>query len=154
VMEPLGADVRRELSRFGPAAGMSDLVTAWPAAVGDGIARNAWPARLSRDGTLHVATRSSAWAFELAQLEPQLLDRVRAEVGEVAPKRLRFAVGRLPEASPEPKATPKQRGIEPSDADREAARLLAAEIADEELREAVAEAVAHGLARSGSGRGL
>ena len=29
------------------------------------IAANAWPARIARDGTLHVATSSSAWAFEL-----------------------------------------------------------------------------------------
>ena len=29
-------------------------------AVGDPIARNAWPARLGRDGTLHVATASAA----------------------------------------------------------------------------------------------
>ena len=153
-MEPLGSQVRRELSRFGPAAaGMSELVTAWPAAVGEAIARNAWPARLARDGTLHVSTQSAAWAFELAQLEAQLLDRLRAEVGDLAPKRLRFAVGRIPEPAQDPKPTPKT-SIDPAAADREAARRLAADIADEELREAVAEAVAHGLARGGSGRGL
>lgn len=152
-MEPLGAEVRRELSRFGPAAGMSELVTAWPAAVGNSIARNAWPSRLSRDGTLHVATGSAVWAFELAQLEGQLLDRLREEVGELAPTRLRFAVGRLPEPAAEPAAR-SESAISPSESDRETARRLAAQIADEELREAVAEAVAHGLARGGSGRGL
>ncbi len=71
----IGADVQRELARFGPAEGMSEIVRAWPGAVGDQIARNAWPARLARDRTLHVATSSSAWAFELAQLEPKLLER-------------------------------------------------------------------------------
>jgi hypothetical protein len=153
-MEPLGPAVRRELSRFGPAAGMSELVEAWPAAVGDSIARNAWPARLSRDGTLHVATGSAVWAFELAQLEARLLARLREEVGDLAPARLRFAVGRLPEpAEPEPDAS-SERAVSPSESDRETARRLAAEIADEELREAVARAVAHGLARGGSGRGL
>jgi predicted nucleic acid-binding Zn ribbon protein len=152
-MEPLGDNVRRELSRFGPAAGMSELVAAWPAAVGDAIARNAWPARLSRDGTLHVTTGSAAWAFELSQLETQLVDRLRAEVGDLAPARLRFAVGRLPEPAAEPEAPAKSQ-IQPSETDRETARRLAEEIADEELRDAVAEAVAHGLARSGSGRGV
>jgi hypothetical protein len=153
MIDRLGEEVRRELSRFGPAAGMSDLVRAWPVAVGDAIARNAWPARISRDGTLHVATKSSAWAFELAQLGGQLLDRLRTEVGDVAPQRLRFAVGPLPEVAAEPRSVPKAQ-IQPSESDRETARRLASDIEDEELREAVAEAVAHGLARAGSGRGL
>lgn len=153
MMEPLGPEVRRELSRFGPAAGMSELVAAWPVAVGDSIARNAWPARLARDGTLHVATASAVWAFELGQLEAQLLERLRAEVGALAPARLRFAVGRLPEPEAEPEGR-RTSTIEPSESDRETARRLAAEIADDELRETVAEAVAHSLARSGSGRGL
>ncbi len=61
-MEHLGNAVGRELGRFGPAAGMAPIVEAWPAAVGVGIARNAWPARLARDGTLHVHTKDSIWA--------------------------------------------------------------------------------------------
>ena len=76
------ATFSRELARFGPAEGMTEIVRAWPGAVGDQIARNAWPARLARDGTLHVATSSSAWAFELAQLEPKLLERLREALGE------------------------------------------------------------------------
>ena len=75
--ERIGDDVRRELARFGPAAGMTEIVRAWPGAMGDQIMRNAWPARLARDGKLHVATSSSAWAFELAQLESKLLARLR-----------------------------------------------------------------------------
>ena len=35
-------------------------------AVGETVAANAWPARLARDGTLHVNAGSSTWAFELA----------------------------------------------------------------------------------------
>ena len=61
--ERIGDEVQRELSRFGPAEGMTEIVRAWPEAVGEQIALNAWPARLSRDGKLHVATSSSAWAF-------------------------------------------------------------------------------------------
>ena len=33
---------------------MTELVAAWPDAVGETVAANAWPARLARDGTLHV----------------------------------------------------------------------------------------------------
>ena len=58
-MDRVGADVERELGRFGPASGMAPLVEVWPEAVGPEIARNAWPARLARDGTLHVHTQDS-----------------------------------------------------------------------------------------------
>jgi predicted nucleic acid-binding Zn ribbon protein len=150
-MEPIGRDVRRELARFGPAAGMSEVVAAWPGAVGEAIARNAWPARLSRDGTLHVATASAAWAFELAQLEPELLTRLRGGLGSLAPPRLRFAVGRLPEAPAEPELPERSRRT-PSAADREEAERLAAAIEDGELRELVARAAAESLARAASGR--
>ena len=95
--ERIGDDVARELARFGPAAGMTEIVRAWPAVVGEQIARNAWPARLARDGKLHVATSSSAWAFELAQLAPAIADRLSEQLGESAPKALRFTVGHLPE---------------------------------------------------------
>ena len=95
-MDRVGDDVTRELSRFGAAPGLAPIVEAWPAAVGEDLARNAWPARLGRDGTLLVHTRSSAWAFELGQLE----SRIRDALGTVAPRRLRFAVGLLPEPSP------------------------------------------------------
>ena len=152
-MERIGAAVRRELGRFGPVAGMAELVETWPAAVGEAIARNAWPARLARDGTLHVATSSAAWAFELAQLEAELLGRVRSAAGNAAPARLRFAVGRLPEAAPEEKHVEESR-VEPSaDQWREAERL-AATIDDEELRATVARAAAESLARAASGRSL
>lgn len=153
-MEPIGREIRRELSRFGPAAGMADLVAAWPAAVGDAIARNAWPARLARDGTLHVATESSAWAFELAQLERRLLERLREACGDATPPRMRFAVGRLPEHGHEEETAAPMEAVSPSASDREAARRIASEIADEDLREAVAKAAALSLASAGSGRGL
>jgi predicted nucleic acid-binding Zn ribbon protein len=64
-VERVGADIARQLRRFGPAAGMAPVVEAWPAAVGAEIARNAWPARITRDGTLHIHTQDSIWAFEL-----------------------------------------------------------------------------------------
>jgi hypothetical protein len=152
-MEPIGPDVRRELARFGPAAGMAEIVEAWPAALGEPIARNAWPARLSRDGTLHVATSSAAWAFELAHLEDELLARLRGQLREAAPARLRFAVGRLPESAA-PTEPVEQSRFEPSADDRKMGAALAAGIADDELREAVARAAAHSLARASSGRSL
>src|SRR6266516_3302318 len=123
-MERLGEDIRRELRRFGPAAGMEEVVRVWTPAVGDEIARNAWPARIGRDGTLHVTVASSAWAFELTQLGDEITSRLKTVLGNEAPRRLRFAPGQLPEPSAE--SVPKEEKVrfEPTDADRsEAARI-------------------------------
>ncbi len=110
--ELIGDDVRRELSRFGPAAGMAEVLAAWPAAVGEGIAKNAWPARVGRDGTLHVAVTSSAWAFELGAHAPEILGRLQDALGAEAPAALRFTPGPVPEvdlgeAEQAPPAVPK-----------------------------------------------
>jgi predicted nucleic acid-binding Zn ribbon protein len=148
----LGDDVSRELRRFGPAAGMAEVVAVWPEITGEGIARNAWPARISRDGTLHVAASSAAWAFELTQLAPTLLDRLRGALGKDAPAALRFAPGRLPDRSPGASERPPARVVEPGPGDRELAAALVSTIEDEALRDVVARAAAASLARHASGR--
>ena len=133
---------------------MAELVAAWPAAVGEAIAANAWPARLSRDGTLHVATSSSAWAFELAQFESELLANLRGAVEEAAPARLRFAPGRLPEHA---SVASERRAFErpqPTVAEREEAEQLVAAISDQKLRKIVARAAAASLSRAAAGRGV
>ena len=151
-MKKIASDVASELSRFGPAAGMVRIVEAWPGAVGPTIARNAWPARIARDGTLHVATSSASWAFELAQLEADVLKHLRAATGKDAPGKLRFAVGKLPELGPEDDDHGDRRAAKPGPEELRKAAELAAGIGDEELREAVAKAAAQSLARSGGGR--
>ena len=100
VMERLDAEVRRELGRFGPIEGDTAAIVARLAgAVGETVARNAWPARLARDGTLHVNTASSTWAFELGRLAETILAQLRAELGEARRGRS-FAPGPLPEPAP------------------------------------------------------
>jgi hypothetical protein len=145
--ERIGDEVRRELRRFGPAEGMTEIVRAWPAAMGEQIARNAWPARIARDGTLHVATASSAWAFELAQLEPKLLERLGEALGRKGPAKLRFAPGKLPELSPDGGEAGAKGLREPTPQERELAAAMASGIEDESLRKVVAKAVAASLAR-------
>ena len=145
-MEPLGEDVRRELARFGPQAGLGEVVAAWPEAVGPGIAANAWPARIARDGTLHVATSSSAWAFELTQLGGTVGGKLAARLGGDTPPAFRFAPGPLPEPGSEPVEASKQVVPRPSRAEVEAGERMAGEIADPALREAVARAAAASLA--------
>src|ERR671932_1457420 len=94
-MERIGDEVRRELARFGPSAGMTEIVAAWPEAVGEAIAQNAWPARIARDGTLHVHAADAIWAFELGQRAQEIAERVGVE-------RIRFAPGPLPGLAEEP----------------------------------------------------
>jgi hypothetical protein len=151
-MERIETEVRRELARFGPSGSIARLVEVWPAVVGESIARNAWPGRVSRDGTLHVATTSSAWAFELSQLAPKILARLREELGEDGPKALRFAPGPLPEpaVSEESRARPSPPVV--SAETRNEADRLAASIADGELRALVGRAAAASLEQAAGDR--
>jgi hypothetical protein len=145
-LRPIEDDVRRELGRFGPAVGLGDIVAAWPECVGDGIAANAWPARVARDGSLHVATSSSAWAFELTQLGGPILERLQERLGKAAPGSLRFAPGPLPEPGPRAERS-SQRTVKELSAEALAAgEEIAAGIEDEELRAAVARAAGASLA--------
>jgi predicted nucleic acid-binding Zn ribbon protein len=145
-MERIGDDVRRELARFGPSAGMTEIVAAWPEAVGEAIAQNAWPARIARDGTLHVHAADAIWAFELGQRAQEIAERVGVE-------RIRFAPGPLPAFSEE-LAVERAAAPEPRPEHLEQAASLTAGIEDEELREAVARAVAASLARESSDRAV
>ena len=146
-MKRLADEVNRELGRFGPEARIASLVEAWPAAVGETIARSAWPARVARDGTLHVNTADSVWAFELTNRAAEIAGRLKIE-------RVRFAPGRLPEASlPEP-ALPDPTPEKPSPELLETGAQLAAGIEDENLRKIVARAAAASLARASDGRSV
>jgi hypothetical protein len=133
--------VKAELSRFGPQAGMADLVERWTAVVGEGIARNAWPARIARDGTLHVNTADSVWAFELGHRADEIAERL-------AVPKVRFAAGPLPEPSEERVET----RVKPTPEEHELARAIASTIEDENLRESVQKAVSLSLARARSAR--
>ena len=152
-LRPIEDEVRRELRRFGPAAGLGDVVAAWPECVGAAIAANAWPARLSRDGSLHVSTSSSAWSFELTQLAGPLLERLRERLGEAAPAALRFAPGPLPERGPPSEKDSKRTVPNVSAADRAQAAGIAGAIENPDLRAAVSRAAAASLA-AGSNRSV
>jgi hypothetical protein len=115
---------------------MAELLDRWPDAVGAAIARNAWPARIARDGTVHVNTADSVWAFELGHRAAEIAQRLGV------PK-VRFAPGPLPEPTDE-RAPEPLRWTAEEDAQ---ARALAAQIEDEKLRESVQKAVRLSLAR-------
>ncbi len=148
-MERLGDEVRGSLRSAGvPDAGvLADVTRVWPSAVGATIAAAAWPARIGGDETLHVATESAVWAFELQRLEEEIRGRlVDALTDETVPPRLRFAVGLVPaaaapESDPEASAAPV-----PGPEELEQAALLADDVEDERLRSLVRRAVAASLA--------
>jgi len=103
---------------------MSETTAAWSAAVGPDIARNAWPARFQRDGTLIVHTQDSG----------RLPGRPQ----------LKFVPGPLPEPAAPDEAVPEPPAATLAE-ERQAAEW-ASSIEDEELREAVARAAAASLA--------
>jgi hypothetical protein len=156
-MDRIGREVERELARGGSrdAIPLTALTAAWPAVVGDAIARHAWPLRIARDGTLHVATASATWAHELALLSDELLERLRRHLGPDAPTKVRCAVGPIPE--PE-RLEDEGRAARfptvddmPSEVRSEAASAASA-ITDPELRELVARAARASLLKTRSGR--
>ena len=148
-MDRLDSQVRRELSRFGPVEGsIVEIVRAWPRVVGETVARNAWPARLARDGTLHVNTASSTWAFELGRLGETFLAQLRAELGEATPPALKFVPGPVPEPDAQGSEEPLPQAPDVAPEHRAEATRLAASIEDEELREVVARAAAASLSKA------
>jgi len=139
-MEPVGDQIRAELSRVGADSGAAgDAVTAWPAAVGGEIARNAWPARTQPDGTLVVHVRDAIWGFELTQRAPEIAARLPGH------PRLKFTPGPLPDTAPEPPVRP---AVEASPEQAQEAAELTAGIVDPNLRESVAKAIKAALARA------
>ena len=155
-MDRIGGEVERTLGRAGGGeSALPRVLSVWPQAVGETVARNAWPLRQARDGTLHVATSSATWAFELDRLAPELARRLEELLGPEAPARFRFRPGPIPE----PKRTSRPLLAEGSKESVEvppevaaAADSAAAEIEDPELRELVARAARASLGSGGSGR--
>ena len=109
---------------------------------GTAIARNAWPARIARDGTLHIATTDSIWAFELGHRGAEIASRLGV------PK-VRFAPGPLPSA--QRVAAPAEPVRVLAEHERRASEI-AASIEDEKLRASVQKAVSLSLARTAKDR--
>jgi len=147
-MDRVGGDIARELGRFGPASGMAPVVEAWSSAVGPEIARNAWPARLGRDGTLFVHTQDSIWAFELTTRA----EEIRSRLGKAAPRKLAFAPGPLPEPPVEALEHVREPPPKPTAEHVAKAESLTRVIRDEELRKVVAKAAAASLSRDDNDR--
>jgi len=145
-MERLGDLLKRELGRHGPQAGIGDAVAAWPSAVGDEIARNAWPARFTRDGTLLVHVRDSIWGFELTQRA----DEIAKRLGNV--KSVKFVPGPLPEAAVDVTQAAPQGPPPPTPEQVKQAAEWTENITDDELRKVVTKSAELSLARAANNR--
>jgi Dna[CI] antecedent, DciA len=120
------------------------LIDRWPGTVGPAIARNAWPSRIARDGTLHVNTADSVWSFELTQQAAEIAARLGVET-------VRFTPGPLAGGDDETARIPVPK---PSPEEVREAAALAAGIEDEKLRESVERAASLSIARRPSDRPL
>jgi hypothetical protein len=123
------------------------VVRAWPAAAGELVAREAWPARIGRDGTVTVHCRSAVWASELIHLTTRLTAALEsAGAGPVAG--LRFVVGSVPERPPPPPEV-SRRAV--SEGEAAAVRGWASAVRDPALRAVVEQAALASVARRAEG---
>jgi predicted nucleic acid-binding Zn ribbon protein len=85
------AALRAARDRAAPRTGLAAVQAAWRGAVGEQLAAVAEPVS-ERAGTLTVECADTVWAQELDLMQAQLLERLREELGELAPSTLRFRV--------------------------------------------------------------
>jgi len=88
---PAAAAFQAALQRAAPQTPLAAVQAAWANAVGDQLATRATPVS-ERAGTLTVECADAVWAQELDLMQETLLERLREELGEQAPKALRFRI--------------------------------------------------------------
>lgn len=88
---PAASAFRAARDRAAPRTGLAAVQSAWREAVGEQLAAVAEPVA-EREGTLTIVCNDSVWAQELDLVQGQLLERLRASLGELAPAQLRFRV--------------------------------------------------------------
>ncbi|HWA52595.1 MAG TPA: DUF721 domain-containing protein [Solirubrobacterales bacterium] len=88
---PASSALRAALEQAAPKTPLATLQASWPAAVGERIAAVATPVS-ERGGEVTVSCTDSVWAQELDLIQGELLERLREQLGERAPRTLRFRV--------------------------------------------------------------
>jgi len=68
---------------------LAAVQAAWDGLVGERLAAVATPVS-ERAGTLTIECADAVWAQELDLMQTQLLERLREELGELAPASLKF----------------------------------------------------------------
>lgn len=88
---PAADAFKAALKQVAPQTPLATIQAAWVGAVGERLAAVAVPVS-ERDRTLTVECADAVWAQELDLMQETLLERLREEVGEQAPRALRFRV--------------------------------------------------------------
>ena len=90
---PLGASLDRVVRHLGgtSADAVTELFRRWPELVGSTVGSHSRPIKL-RDGVLVVAVADPAWATQLRFLEVTLVERLQAELGPEAVRRMEVRV--------------------------------------------------------------
>ncbi|MET0559552.1 MAG: DUF721 domain-containing protein [Solirubrobacterales bacterium] len=86
---PAASAFRLAREQAAPRTGLAAAQAAWLEAVGEQLAAVAEPVS-ERAGTLTVECADAVWVQELDLMQTQLLERLREELGELAPEALRF----------------------------------------------------------------
>jgi hypothetical protein len=98
--------------------GEAQIILEWPAVVGEDLARDSLPVKLSfsrgdrLDGTLHLRVAAGA-ALEIQHREPVILERINGFFGYRAVGRLAIRQGPLPQRPPP--RPPEPRALTPSE---------------------------------------
>ncbi len=79
------------LKQVAPQTPLAALQTAWAQAVGEQLAAQAVPIA-EREGAVTVECADAVWAQELDLMQETLLQRLQEQLGEQAPRSLRFRV--------------------------------------------------------------
>jgi predicted nucleic acid-binding Zn ribbon protein len=85
------AAIRAARDRAAPKTGLAAVQGSWAEVVGEQLAAVATPVS-ERAGTLTIECADAVWAQELDLMQEQLLERLRAQLGDRAPGGLRFRV--------------------------------------------------------------
>ena len=89
---PIGEAVTALQRSLAPATVLAEVQRAWPAAVGEMVAREATPLS-ERSGTVTVVCSSSTWANELSLMAPTMIEQLNAAIGRPAVRKLRCVTG-------------------------------------------------------------
>ena len=88
---PAANAFQRALKQVAPQTPLAAIQAAWSNAVGEQLAAQAIPVS-EREGAVTVECADAVWAQELDLMQETLLERLREQLGEQAPRSLRFRV--------------------------------------------------------------
>lgn len=91
VPRPAAGALQEALQQAAPRTPLAAVQARWAKAVGERLAAVAVPVA-EKGGTMTVECVDATWAQELDLMQATLLERLREEVGDLAPQALRFRV--------------------------------------------------------------